>query len=187
MTKIDKDPTETKHESATPQFSTDREILEIVDAEDRVIGTATRAEIHRLGLIHRSVHLFIFNSAGELYMQRRSPAKDRHPSKLDSSAAGHVDPGESYRQTAARELDEELGITCDLEEILRVSACPETDNEHVVLFAGTTDWEPKPNPDEIQWGAFMKIEDVCSLMKINPEDFVPAFILLWNRLERKSG
>ncbi|AFM26278.1 NUDIX hydrolase [Desulfomonile tiedjei] len=187
MTTANKNGTKTKHDSSAPQYSTDREILEIVDAKDRVIGTATRAEIHRLGLIHRSVHIFIFNSAGELYMQRRSPAKDRHPSKLDSSAAGHVDPGETYQQTAARELGEELGITCDLQEILRVHACPETDNEHVVLFAGTTDREPKPDPDEIQWGAFMKTEDVCSLMKQNPKDFVPAFILLWNRFERKSG
>jgi 16S rRNA (adenine1518-N6/adenine1519-N6)-dimethyltransferase len=169
------------------QFSTDNEILEIVDAEDRVIGTATRAEIHRLGLIHRSVHIFIFNPAGELYIQRRSPAKDRHPSKLDSSAAGHVDPGETYEQTAVRELDEELGIVCELKEILRVHACPETDNEHVVLFAGTTDREPKADPDEIQWGAFMKTEDLSCLMAQNPQDFVPAFILLWKRFERKSS
>lgn len=166
--------------------STDNEILEVVDADDRVVGTATRAEIHRLGLLHRAVHIFIFNKSGDIYVQRRSALKDRHPSKLDSSAAGHVDPGESYEQTAVRELEEELGIRADVTEILRVAACPETDNEHVRLYSATTDLEPKPNPSEVQSGGFMKSEKLAALIERTPEDFVPAFVLLWNEFLRKT-
>lgn len=166
--------------------STDNEILEVVDADDKVIGTATRAEIHRLGLLHRAVHIFIFNKSGDVYVQRRSDSKDRHASKLDSSAAGHVDPGESYEQTAVRELEEELGIREVVKEILRVPACPETDNEHVRLYSATTELEPKPNPSEVQWGGFMKREALAALIKKTPEDFVPAFILLWNEFLRKT-
>jgi isopentenyl-diphosphate delta-isomerase type 1 len=166
--------------------STDNEILEVVDADDRVVGTATRAEIHRLGLLHRAVHIFIFNKSGDIYVQRRSASKDRHPSKLDSSAAGHVDPGESYEQTAVRELEEELGIRADVKEILQVAACPETDNEHVRLYWATTELEPKPNPAEVQSGGFMKAEKLAALIKKTPEDFVPAFILLWNEFLRKT-
>ena len=91
-------------------YSTDSEILEIVDSHDKVIGTGTRGEIHRMGFFHRAVHMFVFNPAGQVYIQRRSRSKDRHPGKLDSSAAGHVDPGETYEETAIRELQEELGI-----------------------------------------------------------------------------
>lgn len=131
--------------------STDNEILEIVDSNDKVIGTATRAEIHRQGFLHRAVHLFVFNPAGQMYIQRRSRSKDRHPGKLDSSAAGHVDPGETYEETAIRELQEELGIKAEVKEILRVPASEKTDNEHVVLFEVTTKCEPVPNPEEIQW------------------------------------
>jgi isopentenyldiphosphate isomerase len=167
-------------------YSTDNEILEIVDSDDKVIGTATRGEIHRLGLLHRSVHIFLFNRTGDIYIQRRSSLKDRHASKLDSSAAGHVDPGETYEQTAVRELKEELGIQEHLVEILRVSACPETDNEHVVLFSATTESEPQPDPSEIQWGDFMKPDEVSNLMRNKPGDFVPAFILLWDKYLRKS-
>ena len=78
--------------------------------------------------------MFVFNPAGQVYIQRRSRSKDRHPGKLDSSAAGHVDPGETYEETAIRELQEELGIQAEVKEILRVPASEQTDNEHVVLF-----------------------------------------------------
>ncbi|HMK35138.1 MAG TPA: NUDIX domain-containing protein, partial [Desulfomonilaceae bacterium] len=105
--------------------STDDEILEVVDSGNNVIGTATRAEIHRKGLFHRAVHIFVFNERGDLYVQRRSASKDRHPLKLDSSAAGHVDPGETYHETALRELEEELSIRAPVQEILKISACKE--------------------------------------------------------------
>jgi len=159
--------------------STDKEILEIVDEQDKVIGTATRAEIHRQGLMHRAVHIFVFNPRGEIYVQRRSSSKDRHPLKLDSSAAGHVDPGETYQQTAVRELQEELGIRADIEEILRVPASEETDYEHIALFRAITRLEPVPNTDEIVWGGFMSPERLSELMREDPSDFVPAFVMLW--------
>jgi isopentenyl-diphosphate delta-isomerase type 1 len=161
--------------------STDNEILEIVDSHDKVIGSATRGEIHRQGFLHRAVHIFVFNKAGQVYIQRRSLSKDRHPGKLDSSAAGHVDPGESYEQTAIRELGEELGIKAEVKEVLRVPASEQTDNEHVVLFEVTTESQPLPNPEEIQWGAFMSRECVTKFMDEDPDDFVPAFIMLWRK------
>jgi len=167
--------------------STDNEILEIVDSQDRVIGSGLRGEIHRKGLMHRAVHLFVFNTRGEIYVQRRSAYKDRHPLKLDSSAAGHVGLGESYESTAVRELQEELGIISGVDQVLRVAACDATDNEHVVLFKVVSDAEPVPNPDEILWGAFMKPQEVSSLMDKHPKDFVPAFMLLWKEyVEERS-
>jgi len=159
--------------------STDHEILEIVDAEDKVIGTATRAEIHQQGLMHRAVHIFVFNARGEIYVQRRSASKDRHPLKLDSSAAGHVDPGETYEQTAIRELREELGLGAHLEHTLQVRPSEKTDNEHVALFKAVTAEEPVPSSDEIEWGGFMPTDRLCRLMDDDPQDFVPAFIMLW--------
>jgi isopentenyl-diphosphate Delta-isomerase len=166
--------------------STDNEILEIVDSEDNVIGTAARSDMHRLGLMHRAVHIFVFNEAGEIYVQRRSDSKDRHPGKLDSSAAGHVDPGESYRQTAVRELREEIGISGCMEEVFRVKASEITDHEHVVLFRIMTDRAPIPNLDELQWGGFIQPAELTQMMSEAPEEFVPAFIFLWNEFLRLS-
>jgi isopentenyl-diphosphate Delta-isomerase len=166
--------------------STDDEILEVVNSDDKVIGRGTRGEIHRKNLMHRAVHIFVFNSNGEIYVQRRSALKDRHPLKLDSSAAGHVDPGESYEQTAVRELEEELGIAAQVEQVLQVAACEQTDNEHVMLFRVETDLEPVPNAEEVQWGCFITPEKLSALMQENPDDFVPAFILLWNEFLGKT-
>lgn len=166
--------------------STDYEILEIVDSGDNVIGTATRAEIHKSGLMHRAVHIFVFNAAEEIYVQRRSESKDRHPGKLDSSAAGHVDPGESYHESAVRELREEIGLSVDVEEVFRVQASEITDHEHVVLFTTSTDREPAPSPDEVQWGKFIRPEELTRLMNENANDFVPAFIFLWKEFLRIS-
>ncbi|MFH1116646.1 MAG: NUDIX domain-containing protein [Pseudomonadota bacterium] len=160
-------------------YATDNEILEIVNERDEVTGTATRLEIHRRGLMHRAVHVFVFNRAGEIYVQRRSNAKDRHPLKLDSSAAGHVDPGETYEQTAIRELHEELGIRAAVEEVLRLPASKETGQEHVVLFKTVTRRDPVPNSEEIVWGGFMSPGRLSELMSRDPNDFVPAFVLLW--------
>ncbi len=166
--------------------STDNEILEIVDSQDNIIETATRAEIHRLGLMHRAVHIFLFNSAGEIYVQRRSAAKDRHPGKLDSSASGHVDPGESYHETAIRELREEIGVGGCMEELFRVPASEITDNEHVALFRIVTDQSPIPNWDELQWGGFMEPSELTRRMLTAPKEFVPAFVFLWNEFLRIS-
>ncbi len=155
------------------------EILDVVDEDDRVIGQATRSDVHKNDLAHRASHILLFNSAGSIYVQRRSPSKDRHPSKLDSSAAGHVDSGESYLDCAIRELKEELGIEAIPVKVLKIAACRETDNEHVELFEVHSDVVPSPNWEEITSGVFMTPANLTDLMRTDPEDFVPAFVLLW--------
>jgi 8-oxo-dGTP pyrophosphatase MutT (NUDIX family) len=86
------------------------EMVVIVDDENRVVGVATRAEMRRLRLPHRSTYILVFNSRGELFVQRRTLTKDIFPGYLDPAAGGVVLEGETYEQGAARELEEELGI-----------------------------------------------------------------------------
>lgn len=162
------------------------ELLDVVDINDCVVAQATRGEIHENGLLHRACHVFLFNSAGNIYVQRRSKWKDRHPLKLDSSAAGHLDTGESYLEAAQRELHEELGIKAGLVTVLNIVASPKTDNEHVVLFEAHSDLPPIPNQDEILEGAYVDPTELSNLMRRNPDDFVPAFILLWE-MYTKNG
>src|SRR5882757_2672876 len=87
------------------------EIFDVVNDRDEVIGQEMRANVHRLGLKHRAVHVLVFNRRGELFLQKRSMKKDTFPGAWDSSSSGHLDTGEDYDTCAVRELQEEIGLT----------------------------------------------------------------------------
>src|ERR1043166_7202136 len=86
------------------------DIFDVVNERDEVIGSRPRSEVHRLGLLHRVVHILVSNSRAEIFLQKRSMKKDRQPGLWDSSASGHVDSGEDYDTCAVRELQEEIGL-----------------------------------------------------------------------------
>src|SRR5215813_13727649 len=112
------------------------DIFDVVNERDEVIGSKPRSEVHRLGLLHRAVHVLVFNSRGQIFLQKRSMKKDRQPGLWDSSASGHLNCGEDYDACAMRELEEEIGL--HLEEaprrLFKIPACPETDQEHVWIY-----------------------------------------------------
>ena len=87
------------------------ELLDLVDEQDRVIGTMRRSEVYDKKLRNiRVVNAFIVNSKGELWIPRRTAHKRSYPLCLDMSVGGHVESGESYEQTFERELKEELNL-----------------------------------------------------------------------------
>jgi isopentenyl-diphosphate Delta-isomerase len=86
------------------------EYFDVVDEHDVPARRETRVEIHRQRLLHRAVHVLVFNPRGEIYLQRRSAHKDTYPHRWTTSCSGHVDAGENYDQAVLRELGEELGL-----------------------------------------------------------------------------
>src|ERR1035438_4649283 len=86
------------------------EIFDIVNECDEVIDRQPRREVHQLGLKHRAVHVLVFNSRGEVFLQKRSLKKDTAAGLWDSSTSGHLDSGEDYDACAVRELREEIGL-----------------------------------------------------------------------------
>jgi isopentenyldiphosphate isomerase len=88
------------------------ELLEIVDYKGDVIGCAPRKIIHgNPSLMHRVVHVLVFNREGKILLQKRSQKKDVAPGKWDTSVGGHVGIGEDLMSSSKREMHEELGIT----------------------------------------------------------------------------
>ena len=86
------------------------EIVTIVDEKNNVTGSAPRSVMRAKGLPHRATYVLVFSSTGELYVQKRTPVKDIYPGYYDVAAGGVVLAGESYEDSASRELKEEMGI-----------------------------------------------------------------------------
>ena len=157
----------------------DDEILDWVDSNDNIVGQASRKEVHEKSLLHRSVHIFVFNRKGDLYLQKRTLRKDENPGLWDSSAAGHITSGETYLASAHRELKEELGIAGELEEFFRISASEETLWEHVHAYKCVTHSSIIADPEEISEGGFWAISKIEGQIEKNSTRFTPVFIMIF--------
>ncbi len=158
------------------------EIFDIVNERDEVIDRKPRSEVHRLDLLHRAVHVLVFNSRCEVFLQKRSMKKDRQPGVWDSSASGHVNSGEDYDASAVRELEEELGLRTaePLQRLFKIPACAETDKEFVWIYRCERDGPFQLNADEIERGGWYSSDEVTRLLKERPQDFASAFRLIWH-------
>ncbi|MFL6527146.1 MAG: 16S rRNA (adenine(1518)-N(6)/adenine(1519)-N(6))-dimethyltransferase RsmA [Chthoniobacterales bacterium] len=159
--------------------STDSELLAVVDAEDRIVGSATRREIHGNKSLHRAVHILVFNRDGELFLQKRSRWKDRHPLLWDSSAAGHVDAGEEYEAAAVREVQEELGVSPTLMPVAKIAASEGTGHEFIKIYRAEHDGPFSLPPVEIEHGEFFPRAVVNAWVATRPSDFAPGFVECW--------
>lgn len=157
------------------------DIFDIVNERDEVIGRAPRSEVHARGLLHRAVHVLVFNARGEMFLQKRSVTKDREPGRWGAACSGHVDSGEDYDTAAMRELGEELGWrpSSQLERILRIVACRETDQEFVWVYRCDGEGPFTLNADEVETGGWYSREQIERWLADRPQDFTTAFAMLW--------
>jgi len=164
------------------------ELFDVVNERDEVVGRRRRDEVHRLDLRHRAAHVLVFNSRGELFLQKRSAAKDRHPRTWDSSASGHVDSGEDYDACARRELREEIGLTpaAPPVRLFKLEACAQTGWEFVWVYLCQAEGPFRLDPAEIEEGAWFAPAAIDQWLAERPDDFAPTFPLIWQRL-RTAG
>jgi isopentenyl-diphosphate delta-isomerase len=164
------------------------EIFDIVNERDEVVGQATRSEAHRSGLLHRAVHVLVFNSKRQIFLQKRSMKKDRQPGKWDSSASGHLDTGEHYDACAVRELREELGWTsvAPLVRMFKLAAGADTDQEHVWVYRCEAEGPFQLHPEEIEEGEWFEPQHVTRWMKQRPDEFASAFRIIWKRASSQA-
>jgi isopentenyldiphosphate isomerase len=157
------------------------EIFDLVNERDEVIGQAPRKEVHARGLWHRAIHVLVFNSRGEVFLQKRSLKKDIAAGKWDSSSSGHLDTGEDYDACAVRELREELGLKLAQppQRLFKIEACQETGWEFCWIYRGASDGPFTLHPEEIETGDWFTPEAVSKWVAEKPQDFASAFLLIW--------
>jgi len=169
----------------------DNELFAEVDEEGNIIGKMTRWEAHNgatpcCGMagcppvmgkkrLHAVVHLHLFNSKGELYMQHRPSWKDIQPDKWDTACGGHVDYGESIEVALKREVREELGIAdiSGVEFIGKYVFESKRERELVYVHKLVYDGEVKPSENELNGGRFFSLQEIAD--KMGKEFFTPNF------------
>jgi len=138
------------------------EYFPLVTENGVTIGKATRSECHSGSfLLHPVVHLHVFNSNGNLYLQKRALNKDIQPGKWDTSVGGHVDYGEEILEALKREVGEELGIVdFDPIFIIRYKFVSDKEAELINSYYTIYNGEIQPDPIEISEGKFWKMKEI---------------------------
>lgn len=156
------------------------EIILIVDKDNNKTGCAPRHEMRTKGLSHRAAYILVFNSRGELFVQKRTMTKDIYPGYYDIAAGGVVLAGESYDQSAERELAEELGINGIL--LAPHFTFLHEDGSNLVwgrVYSCVYDGEITLQEEEIESGFFMTPDKVLELSR--KESFTPDGLYVLRR------
>lgn len=168
-----------------------REMVDLVDDRDRVIGSANLRDCLEKGLLHRAVAVIVERSNGSILLQRRSTADVWNPGLWTLSCTGHVRKDESYRKAASRELREELGLESRLRVLWKVRLPPIRDrllieHEWVSVFVTRTEAEPNPDPAELSGVKEATRAELLKLAKLGrlTDD---ARIIIGRYLETASG
>ena len=152
-----------------------QELFPVVDEDGNILGSVSRGEAHSGSkILHPVVHLHLFNSRGELYLQRRPDWKDIQPRRWDTATGGHIDLGENVDAALRREVREELGIVDFTPESLGHYVFEsQRERELVFVHRTTYDGPVTPNPDELAGGRFWTHQEIIS--NIGKCIFTPNF------------
>lgn len=162
------------------------EKLPLVDEEGNLTGAATRGECHNGSKwLHPVVHLHVFNSQGELYLQKRPNWKDIQPGKWDTAVGGHVDLGESVEMALLREAQEELGLKDFTPERLTHYVF-ESEREKELVFVHKTIFDGELSPsDEVEEGRFWPLQEIRD--QLGKGVFTPNFESEFERMKFGQG
>jgi len=167
------------------------EQLILVDEQDNEVGTMGKLEAHLKGKLHRCFSIFIFNSQGELMLQRRAEDKYHSGGLWTNTCCGHPRPGEKTEDAVHRRLAFEMGFDCPMKEVHTFLYKAELDNgvtEHEFdhVFVGTYDENPQPNADEAGGWKWIGVEELKQDFKEAPEKYTYWFKLSFDDVLKHS-
>jgi isopentenyldiphosphate isomerase len=163
-----------------------REVVTVVDEDDRVVGRAFRRDVRKRNLLHREVAAIVRNRHGAIYVHRRTETKDVFPGMYDMFVAGMVGWGESYDHAIGRELAEEVGVDGAQPTFLFKVRYRDADiNSWTCAYDVVWDGPIRHQDDEIAWGGFMG--EAALIAKLDEWRFVPDGLMVFRRYLEAFG
>lgn len=159
------------------------ELIDIYDEQNNPLGIQKmKSEAHKTGLWHRTAHIWVYNSKGEVLLQLRAAKKDLHPNVWDMSVAGHIGAGEDPLLSGIREMEEEIGLKAKKENLKFWMIRKNTDhfgafinNEFYYIYFFRYDGDINELPlqeDEVTKIKFMPIAELEQDLKDHPKKYV---------------
>jgi isopentenyl-diphosphate delta-isomerase len=156
------------------------ERIQIVDENDQPISASTRQEAWANGSYYRLVQIVLRDEDGNFLLQKRSLEKPLYPGRWTNAASGHVDEGETYEDSAPRELVEEIGVSVPLTFVGKFLVQKATDDKIINQFNGVFegrvahDTEFKLQPEEVSEVRWFTLKELKEKIAAAPDDFTPA-------------
>jgi isopentenyl-diphosphate Delta-isomerase len=164
----------------------------LVDSSDREKGVMDKVLAHREGRLHRALSVFIFNSKGELLIQRRAEGKYHSGGLWANTCCSHPRPGENIDDAAVRRLREEMGLSAPLQKLFGFVYLAPVGNdlfeyEYDHVFSGKSDNDPQPHADEVMEWKWVAPDAISADMDVNPDNYAIWFQLIFKEVIRLAA
>ncbi len=166
--------------------NTDDKYVILVDKEDNPIGKMEKIEAHEKGLLHRAFSVFVFNDKDELLLQQRALTKYHTPGLWTNTCCSHQHEGESNIDAGKRRLEEEMGFSVPLEEVMSFTykapfANGLTEHEFDHILIGYYNQDPKPNPEEVADFKWRTLDQIKTDIANYPEQYTAWFKIIFDK------
>lgn len=167
-----------------------KEKIILVNKKDKLAGTEEKLKVHKKGLLHRAFSIFVFNSKGELLIQKRADSKYHSGGLWSNTCDGHPKQRENLAKAAHRRLKEEMGFDCKLEKKFRFNYQVILDNDLIEneidhVFIGRYDGKIFPSSNEVSDYKWISIRKLKKEFIENHQEYAIWFKIAFKKLLEK--
>ncbi len=153
---------------------------DLVNDKDELVCVGTKQDAKKLKLFTRSVHIWLINKQGKIMICRRSANMKSYANQITSSAGGHVEQRESYKNAAMRELKEELGFRSSLKDLGKFKVVSSKERAMHHLFFGKANKKIFADPNEISAYSFLSFTELSRDIALHPRRYCKPFHKAFN-------
>lgn len=162
------------------------ELVILVNEKNEQLGLMPKMEAHEKALLHRAFSVFIFNDSSELLLQQRAETKYHSPLLWTNTCCSHQRNGETNIEAGKRRLKEEMGFSCELNEVTSFIYKAPFDNgltEHELdhILVGYYNNNPEINEEEVENFKWMTLEEVKGQIEDNPKLYTEWFKIIFEK------